>query len=217
MPIRDDQVMLLNVGCDMSGSSVFSGSMHLPMQEFQGSFYERAFLEKRVMIIRDPRDEPNRSRAEEAALQSGARSLLIAPLTYQGRFIGTLDIASPNPGEFGPQDLMLMNQVTPIFSLAVKRALDEIDHQIQCVIKQKCTAVGQSDGEGSCGATHPAGQDRRCLLPATGGERDPPLHRLPENAAIPFGAHIPNVKVTCPRLRHAGHLGTRDHPFAGSW
>jgi hypothetical protein len=139
--IRDDQVMLLNVGCDMSSSSVFSGSMHVPMQEFQGSCYERAFLEKRILIIRDLKEEPNRSRTEEAAFQNGVRSLLIAPLTYQGRFIGTLDIASPNPGEFGPEDLMLMNQITPIFSLAVKRALDEIDNQIQCVIKQKCTAV----------------------------------------------------------------------------
>ncbi|RJR50631.1 MAG: GAF domain-containing protein [Desulfobacteraceae bacterium] len=139
--VRDDQVMLLNVGCDMSGSSVFSDSMHLPMQEFQGSCYERAFQEQRILIIRDLREEKNRSKTEEAAFQNGVRSLLIAPLTYQGRFIGTLDIASPEPGEFGPEDLMLMNQVTPIFSLAVKRALDEIDHQIQCVIKQKCTAV----------------------------------------------------------------------------
>jgi hypothetical protein len=139
--IRDDQVMLLNVGCDMSSSSVFSGSMHLPMQEFKGSCYEKAFVENRILVIRDLKEESSRARVEEAAFQSGVRSLLIAPLTYQGRFIGTLDIASPNPGEFGPQDLMLMSQITPIFSLAVKRALDEIDHQIQCVIKQKCTAV----------------------------------------------------------------------------
>jgi hypothetical protein len=139
--VRDDQVMLLNVGCDMSSRSVFSGSLHLPMQEFQGSCYEKAFVENRMVLIRDLKEEPYRSKAEEAAFQSGARSLLIAPLHYQGRFIGTLDIASPNPGEFGPQDLMLMGQITPIFSLAVKRALDEIDHQIQSVIKQKCTAV----------------------------------------------------------------------------
>jgi len=58
--------------------------------------------------------------------------------------VGTLDIASPNPGEFGPEDVMLMNQIIPLFALAVKRALDETDHQIQSVIKQKCTAVHPS-------------------------------------------------------------------------
>ncbi len=139
--IKADQVMLLNVGCDLSENSVFSGSLHLPLGEFEGSFYERAFAENRVLVIRDLREEALRTRAEEAVFQGGARSLLIAPLTYQGSMIGTLDIASPNPGEFGPKDMMLMNQIIPLFALAVKRALDETDHQIQSVIKQKCTAV----------------------------------------------------------------------------
>jgi len=139
--IKGDQVMLLNVGCDLSENSVFSGSLHLPLSEFEGSFYERAFAENRVLLIRDLKEETLRTRAEEAVFQGGARALLIAPLTYQGSMIGTLDIASPNPGEFGPEHLMLMSQIIPIFALAVKRALDETDHQIQSVIKQKCTAV----------------------------------------------------------------------------
>ena len=139
--IKGDQVMLLNVGCDLSGSSVFSGSRHLPLNEFKGSSYERAFEENRILIIRDLKEETLRTRAEEAVFQGGGRSLLIAPLTYQGSMIGTLDITSPNPGEFGPEDTMLMAQIMPLFALAVKRALDETDHQIQSVIKQKCTAV----------------------------------------------------------------------------
>jgi hypothetical protein len=142
--IKGDQVMLLNMGCDMSSASVFSRSLHLPLGEFEGSFYERAFLENSTVNIRDLKDIPSRTRAEEAVFQAGARSLLIAPLTYQGAMIGTLDIASHNPGEFGLEDQMLMNQIIPIFALAVKRALDETDHQIQSVIKQKCTAVHPS-------------------------------------------------------------------------
>ena len=139
--IKGEQVMLLNVGCDLSDSSVFSGSLHLPFDEFTGSFYERAFLENRIVVIRDLKEETLHTRAEEAVFQGGARSLLVAPLTYQGNMIGTLDIASPNPGQFGPEDMMLMSQIIPLFALAVKRALDETDHQIQSVIKQKCTAV----------------------------------------------------------------------------
>ena len=139
--IKGEQVMLLNVGCDLSTSSVFSGSRHLPLQDFVGSSYERAFEENRILIIQDLKELTPRTKAEEALFQGGARSLLIAPLTYQGSMIGTLDISSPNPGEFGPEHTMLMNQIIPLFALAVKRALDETDHQIQSVIKQKCTAV----------------------------------------------------------------------------
>jgi hypothetical protein len=139
--IKGDQVMLLNVGCDLSGSSVFSGSMHLPVNEFEGSFYERALTENKITVIQDLKEEPRLTRAEEAVFQGGARSLIIAPLTYQGNMIGTLDIASQNPGEFGDEHEMLMSQIMPLFALAVKRALDETDHQIESVIKHKCTAV----------------------------------------------------------------------------
>jgi hypothetical protein len=139
--IKGDQVMLLNVGCDLSESSLFSGSLHLPLDEFGGSLYERAFSEDRIIVIRDLKEETRRTRAEEAVFQTGGRSILIAPLTYQGSMIGTLDLVSPNPGEFGPEDAMMMSQIMPLFALAVKRALDETDHQIHSVIKQKCTAV----------------------------------------------------------------------------
>ena len=139
--IKSDQVMLLNVGCDLSDTSVFSGSLHVPITEFEGSFYERALLENRILVFRDLKDETLRTQAEKAVFQGGARSLLVAPLTYQGNGIGSLDIISPNPGEFGLEHTMLMSQITPLFALAVKRALDETDHQIESVIKQKCTAV----------------------------------------------------------------------------
>ena len=139
--IKGDQVMLLNVGCDLSDSSLFSGSLHLPLSEFEGSFYERAFTENKIMLIRDLKEEPRLTRAEEAAFEAGGRSILIAPLTFQGDMIGTLDVVSPNPGEFGPEHAMLMSQIMPLFALAVKRALDETDHQIESVIKQNCTAV----------------------------------------------------------------------------
>jgi len=139
--IKGDQVMLLNVGCDLSDTSVFSGSLHVPLSEFEGSFYERSMIENRILVFRDLREEALHTKAEKAIFQSGARSLLIAPLAYQGNMIGSLDVVSPNPGEFGLEHTMLMGQITPLFALAVKRALDETDHQIESVIKQKCTAV----------------------------------------------------------------------------
>ena len=139
--IKSDQVMLLNVGCDLSDTSVFSGSLHVPLTEFEGSFYERALLENRILVFRDLKEVALHTKAEKAVFQGGARSLLVAPLTYQGNGIGSLDIISPNPGEFGLEHTMLMSQITPLFALAVKRALDETDHQIESVIKQKCTAV----------------------------------------------------------------------------
>jgi len=139
--IQREQVMLLNVGCNISRSSLFSSCHHLPIKEFQGSLYDRAVTQNSILRIRDLQEEPLNTRAEQDMLRGGIRSLMIAPLTYQGNCIGTLDIGSPIPGQFDPMDLAKMNQIAPIFSLAIKRALDEIDHQVQGVIKEKCTAV----------------------------------------------------------------------------
>jgi len=139
--IQREQVMLLNVGCNISRSSLFSSCHHLPIKEFEGSLYDRAVTQNSILRIRDLQEEPLKTRAEQDMLKGGIRSLMIAPLTYQGNCIGTLDIGSPIPDQFEPMDLAQMNQIAPIFSLAIKRALDEIDHHVQGVIKEKCTAV----------------------------------------------------------------------------
>jgi len=139
--IQHEQVMLLNVGCSISRSSLFSSCHHLPIQEFEGSLYERAVNQDSILRVGDLQEEPLKTRAEQDMLKGGIRSLMIAPLTYQGNCIGTLDIGSPVPDQFEPMDIALMYQIAPIFSLAIKRALDEIDHQVQGVIKEKCTAV----------------------------------------------------------------------------
>ena len=139
--IHEDEVMLLNLGCELSCNSVFSSSRHMALSEFQGSLYEKAVKEDKVVRIRDLSLTPSPAIVEKELIRSGIRSLMIAPLTYEGKPIGTIDIASPNPDEFGPIDILLLSEIVPIFSLAVKKALDEIEHTVQGIIKEKCTAV----------------------------------------------------------------------------
>jgi hypothetical protein len=139
--IHEAQVMLLNLGCELSSSSIFSGSRHIPISEFEGSLYEKAVKENTILRIRDLSEETPSTRAEEEMIKAGVRSLMIAPLTYKGELIGSMDVASPHPDEFGPIDIMLLAEIAPIFSLAIKRAMEEIDHSVQAIIKEKCTAI----------------------------------------------------------------------------
>ncbi len=41
-------------------------------------------------------------------------------------------------------DDFLVYQILPLFSVALKRALDEFNNQVQGIIKEKCTAVHPS-------------------------------------------------------------------------
>ncbi|MBW2147744.1 MAG: GAF domain-containing protein [Deltaproteobacteria bacterium] len=139
--IQEDQALLLNTGCQITRSCIFADSRHVPIAEFEGTVYQRAVQGGEILLVPDILKEHSPKLTEEDILQTGIRSLLIAPLYYKGDCIGTLDLGSPQPGEFGPMDVLLMGQIQPLFSMAVKRALDDFDNRVQGIIKEKCTAI----------------------------------------------------------------------------
>ncbi|MBI5570026.1 MAG: GAF domain-containing protein [Desulfomonile tiedjei] len=142
--VQGDQVLLLNRGCEMRQNCIFAASRHVPIAEFIGSVFEEAVNEKKVLVIRDLLERSPRTRIEEEMLEAGIRSVLVAPLYDQGQHIGTLKLGAPLPGELGPAEALLANQIVPIFSVALRRALQELDSQIDGIIKEKCTAIHPS-------------------------------------------------------------------------
>ncbi|NNG07859.1 MAG: GAF domain-containing protein [Desulfobacteraceae bacterium] len=143
--IRGDQVLQLSSGCEMSHCCIFRDTRHIPIAEFEGTFYEKALQGKEIIRIPDIREECcSAKQSEEEMLKMGIRSFLIAPLYYQDECIGVLHVGSPRPGDLGPLDALLMQQIQPLFSMAIKKALDDFDVQVQGVIKEKCTAVHPS-------------------------------------------------------------------------
>ncbi|MCK5641082.1 MAG: GAF domain-containing protein, partial [Gammaproteobacteria bacterium] len=143
--IRGDQVLQLSSGCEMSHSCIFRDTRHIPITEFEGTFYERALQGKEIIRIPDIREECcSAKQSEEEMLKMGIRSFLIAPLYYKEELIGVLHLGSPRPGDLGPLDALLLQQIQPLFSMAIKKALDDFDVQVQGVIKEKCTAIHPS-------------------------------------------------------------------------
>ena len=143
--LHEDQVFILSPGeSSPKGASTTRAETVIPRSEFQGSLYERAISERRTIRVPDMVRERLYSRLDEELLSIGGRSLLVAPLTYQGEVIGTMHLVSPRPGDLGPVDALVLEQILPIFSMAAKRGLDEIEHMVQGVIKEKCTAVHPS-------------------------------------------------------------------------
>jgi hypothetical protein len=142
--IRDEQVLLLSSGRDITHNCIFGDSYHAPKKYFEGSVFERAVTEDSITIVRDLMEEPSPAPGDEELIRDGYRSVLIAPLMYQSEPLGTLILKSPIAGEFGPTAVMIAQQIVPLFSMALKRALDELNSSVQRVIKEKCTAVHPS-------------------------------------------------------------------------
>ena len=142
--LQDEQVLLLNSGSEMTHKCIFADTRHVPMSEFKGSVFEQAVQSKEIVRVPDMADVVSSGNLEQEIVDNGVHSCLIAPLNFKDECIGTLDLGSSIPGDFGPMDAFLMEQIRPIFSIALKKALDDLQNQVQKVIKENCTAIHPS-------------------------------------------------------------------------
>jgi GAF domain-containing protein len=142
--IEGDQVFLLNNGCTLERHCIFADSDHYRTADFAGSIYARSVQEGRLLVIEDLRSDPARSAIEDAIIQRGVRNMVVAPLYYQDELIGTLDLGSPIPGDLNAIHVMKLGEVLPLFSMAIKRSMEELNHTVQAIIKEKYTAIHPS-------------------------------------------------------------------------
>ena len=72
---------------------------------------------------------------------AGLRAFLVAPLHYQDRIIGTLELSSPRADDLDTSHLPKLAEVLPLFSMAVQRSMEEFNARIQTQIKERFTAI----------------------------------------------------------------------------
>jgi hypothetical protein len=139
--IEGDRVLTLQFGNRFEHACIFADSMKQKVADFAGSIHDRAAREGRPIIIEDLQNYPDRTRVEEGLLSKGYRSVVVAPLFYQGELIGGLKLVSPTPGALNVTHTPQLLQIMPLFAMAVKRSMDELDNRVQAVIKQRCTNI----------------------------------------------------------------------------
>jgi len=139
--IEGNRVLVLNSGHRQASGCIFADSVHHKVTDFAGSIYEGAIARGEPIFVEDVAAAAVRTSTEEAILKKGMRSVAIAPLHYQGEPIGTLSLTSPNPGDMNSLLAPRLQEVLPLFSMAVKRSVDELHSRIQAFIKEKATAI----------------------------------------------------------------------------
>ena len=142
--LQDDQVYLISKGVDVNLQCVFSDAFQAPLSEFMGTPYEQALHSDEIIRIADAERDDSLRNLRPLLQEAGLRCKLIAPLFFQEQAIGVLEIGTPRAGDLTSMDAMLLTTLQPVFSLAVKKALSDMDGQVQAVIKQTCTAIHPS-------------------------------------------------------------------------
>ncbi|HMT10334.1 MAG TPA: GAF domain-containing protein, partial [Ignavibacteria bacterium] len=112
--------------------------------DYDKSIYNKVLESGEPQIIYDLGVFPECTKVETDIVKSGIVNMLVAPLIYEGKTIGVVELGSANPGDVNAINAMKLMEVLPLFSLALKRSLEDRENMIQAIIKEKCTAVHPS-------------------------------------------------------------------------
>ncbi|MDX5420867.1 MAG: GAF domain-containing protein [Hymenobacteraceae bacterium] len=111
------------------------------LADLKGSIYEPVIKEGHTIVVEDLHVFPHPTKIEQQLLESGVRNLIIAPLQYDRKTIGLMELASPIPGELNALSTIKLKEILPLFALAMNRGLEELRSSIQSIIKEKYTAI----------------------------------------------------------------------------
>lgn len=142
--VQGEQALILNDGHQSSANCLFRNSSHIDMKDLQTSVWLQSVDQDKVLRIADLSQEPNLCPAEMDAVNHGVKSILIAPLRFGGEAIGTFSVKTDRVDDFNAVDAEKIRHIAPLFSMALKRGLDDMNNEVQAVIKEKCTAVHPS-------------------------------------------------------------------------
>lgn len=131
--------LIVNSGLD-SWDSYYSQASE-KCNVYQGSVYERAWLEKRYITIENLEEYPLRSAVEDTLIKLGVKSLLLAPLIDNNETIGLIELASSEVGKLNSLSAHKVEGALPMFTAAVKRAREEMSTQVRAIIQEECTAI----------------------------------------------------------------------------
>jgi hypothetical protein len=98
-------------------------------------------MQRWPLFVEDLEAYPNRTQVEDTTLAAGYRSIVVAPLIYQDELIGSLKLVSPTPGALNMALTPHLLQIMPLFAVAVRRSMDELNNRVQAIIKEQCTAI----------------------------------------------------------------------------
>lgn len=137
----DDKTRIMRSGTKVVQSFVMSDMCAEKCKEYDDSIYDLAVKTGEPQIIYDLTMMPKCTKVEKEIGNMGIKNLMVAPLIFEGKTIGVIELGSSKPGSLNSINALKLIEILPLFSLALKRSLEDMENRIQAIIKEKCTAV----------------------------------------------------------------------------
>src|SRR4029078_3707536 len=105
-----------------------------------GSMYEEVMNSGKTLIIEDLRKQKDHS-AVQVLLDAGYYNVILAPILYEDKLVGILELACRQPGEINGLALFKINQIRLQFAIAMKRQLEEFENKVEAIMMQQFTSI----------------------------------------------------------------------------
>jgi len=126
----------------LKNSFLSNTQLNLLDPQFEGSIYCRMCNTGGPILIENLEAEEYKTSLEEELLRRGIKNVLISPLKdAQGNIIGVLELGSPNICEINSLAALRLSEILPLFTIAVERKREEVQNEIEAVIREQYTAV----------------------------------------------------------------------------
>ncbi len=112
--------------------------------EFKNSIYQKVMNTGQAVIVEDLEKLKKTTGIEEAIKDTCIRSFIVAPLKYDDEVIGYLELGSCEAEALNTFMMARVEDILPLFSIALRRSLEERDNLIDAIIMEKCTAIHNS-------------------------------------------------------------------------
>ncbi len=124
------------------GRSLLLGDTGAPACPYRGqSVYAQAYEREEPLVVGDLTSCEACTGFEHHLKGLGFRTLVLAPLRYEGKLIGMLELASPRPNAISAFLVTQLGAAISLFATAMKRTLDEEEDRVQAIIKKHYTAI----------------------------------------------------------------------------
>ena len=109
------------------------------------SIYDQTCLKGDTLLVEDLTSVEEWTSREEALAKMGIHSIMVAPLkTKENRIVGLLELGHSEASTINGFIEFKFREIIDLFTRAVERSREEIDNQIEAVIREKYTAIHPS-------------------------------------------------------------------------
>ncbi len=131
----------INFGKKVCRSIMMEAGEGITCANAQEEMYTYFSEHRSIRIFEDLSKSDEMEGFEQVLMDEGIMNLILAPLFYDNEFIGMIELCSPKAGDLNMFAASKIEEILPLFAVAVKRSAEELENRVQSVIKEKYTSI----------------------------------------------------------------------------